>query len=98
MRPLQSQPSMVCRDGDKVTLALSPWCSRSRRIDEADISTPVAVANVLLSTWRKLSDNPLPYVEGIDRRALMSPSIVHCQFFELFGGRQLIASKLASLW
>ncbi|GFX04958.1 hypothetical protein TNCV_2249411 [Trichonephila clavipes] len=28
----------------------------------------------------------------------MSPSIVHCQFFELFGARWSTASKLSSLW
>ncbi|GFV23411.1 hypothetical protein TNCV_4781231 [Trichonephila clavipes] len=28
----------------------------------------------------------------------MSPSVVHSQFFELFGARRCIASKLASLW
>ncbi|GFW80555.1 uncharacterized protein TNCV_2416571 [Trichonephila clavipes] len=28
---------------DKGTLARNPWCSRHRRIDEVDISTPLAV-------------------------------------------------------
>ncbi|GFV31645.1 uncharacterized protein TNCV_692191 [Trichonephila clavipes] len=45
MSPLQTQPSMVCPEGIvyKGTLACNPRCSRRRRIDEADISTPVVV-------------------------------------------------------
>ncbi|GFV50194.1 hypothetical protein TNCV_621071 [Trichonephila clavipes] len=35
---------------------------------------------------------------AIDGRALTSPSVVHWQFFELFGSRRSTASKLASLW
>ncbi|GFS70799.1 hypothetical protein TNCV_1232021 [Trichonephila clavipes] len=35
---------------------------------------------------------------GVDRLALTSPSVVHCQFFELFGVCQSTASKLVSLW
>ncbi|GFW82233.1 hypothetical protein TNCV_3817141 [Trichonephila clavipes] len=34
---------------------------------------------------------------GVDRRGLTSPSVVHCQFFELFGDRQFTTFKLASL-
>ena len=47
MSLLQTQLSMVCREGDPVcpwdTLARSPLCSSRRRIAEADIGTPVAV-------------------------------------------------------
>ncbi|GFU68064.1 piggyBac transposable element-derived protein 4 [Trichonephila clavipes] len=32
------------------------------------------------------------------RRALTSPTVVHCQFFELFSARWFTASKLTSLW
>ncbi|GFX51831.1 uncharacterized protein TNCV_5015331 [Trichonephila clavipes] len=42
---MQSQASMICLREIlyKSTLACNPRCSRSRRIDEAHISTPVAV-------------------------------------------------------
>ncbi|GFX46096.1 uncharacterized protein TNCV_2094141 [Trichonephila clavipes] len=45
MNSLQTQPSMVCREGIlyKGTLACNPRCLRHRRIDEANISTPIAV-------------------------------------------------------
>ncbi|GFT28694.1 dynein heavy chain 2, axonemal [Trichonephila clavipes] len=45
MSPLQTQPLMVYREGIlyKGTLARNLLCSRRRRIDEADISTLVAV-------------------------------------------------------
>ncbi|GFU94822.1 uncharacterized protein TNCV_4552741 [Trichonephila clavipes] len=45
MHPLQTQRSMVCREGVlyKSSLARNPRGSRRRRIDEADISIPVAV-------------------------------------------------------
>ncbi|GFX28119.1 hypothetical protein TNCV_424461 [Trichonephila clavipes] len=35
---------------------------------------------------------------GIDCRTLPLPSVVNCQFFELFGACRSTASKLASLW
>ncbi|GFU26719.1 hypothetical protein TNCV_1837891 [Trichonephila clavipes] len=41
-------------------------------------------------------DSP-PCGAGVDRRALMLPSVIHRQFFELFGALMSIASKLASL-
>ena len=44
MSPLQIELWMVCLEGDhKDTLAPNPLCSRRRRINEADFSTPVAV-------------------------------------------------------
>ncbi|GFT70763.1 uncharacterized protein TNCV_2490991 [Trichonephila clavipes] len=45
MDPLQMQPLMVYREGilHKGPLARNPWCSRRRRIDAAEISTPVTV-------------------------------------------------------
>ncbi|GFU87712.1 uncharacterized protein TNCV_912831 [Trichonephila clavipes] len=45
MSPLQTQPLMVYREGilHKCPLARNPWCSRHRRVDEAEISAPVAV-------------------------------------------------------
>ncbi|GFS87938.1 hypothetical protein TNCV_3426881 [Trichonephila clavipes] len=51
-----------------------------------------------LTAWRKLYGHSPPCGAGVDRRALTSPFIVHCQFFELFGARRTTASKLASLW
>ncbi|GFV80878.1 uncharacterized protein TNCV_3517451 [Trichonephila clavipes] len=45
MSPLQTQSSMVYREGVlyKATFARNRQCSRRRRIDEVEISTPVAV-------------------------------------------------------
>ncbi|GFV25418.1 transposable element Tc3 transposase [Trichonephila clavipes] len=76
----------------KGALALNPRCSRRRRIDEANISTPVAVDQPAANCHSP------PCGAGVDRRALTSPSVVHFQFFELFGARRSIASILASLW
>ncbi|GFX43614.1 uncharacterized protein TNCV_510631 [Trichonephila clavipes] len=62
MSPLQTQPSMVCRVGIlyKGILARNPRYSRRRRIDEANISTPVAVdrrgANCLEEALRLFPD------------------------------------------
>ncbi|GFY04475.1 hypothetical protein TNCV_4415631 [Trichonephila clavipes] len=64
-------------------------------VDEADISTPVAVyqraANYLEKSVRS-------FTAGVDRHALTLPFVVSCQFLELFGARRSTASKLASLW
>ncbi|GFX51411.1 hypothetical protein TNCV_3103441 [Trichonephila clavipes] len=65
---------------------------QSRRIDEVDISTPVEQTNLLPTTWRKLYGHSPPFGAGDDGRALTSPSVVHCQFFELFGVRRSTAS------
>ena len=70
----------------KSTIDLSPWCSKCRRIDKVEISTPVEIdqrtANYLEEgVWS------LTIIEGLDNRALMSPSVVHCQFFKLFIAR-----------
>ncbi|GFX45138.1 hypothetical protein TNCV_3431861 [Trichonephila clavipes] len=70
---------MVCREGIlyKGTLARNPQCSRHRRIDEADISTPVVVdqrdANFLEEALRSST----PCGAGVYRRALTSLSVVH---------------------
>ncbi|GFY07487.1 uncharacterized protein TNCV_5086721 [Trichonephila clavipes] len=100
MSLLKTQPSMSAVRGNlyKGTLARNPRCSRRRRIDEADIRTPVAVDQSATTAWRKLYGHSLPFGAGVDRRAQRSPSVVHCQFFELFGARRSTASKLASLW
>ncbi|GFX25343.1 uncharacterized protein TNCV_1275031 [Trichonephila clavipes] len=89
---------MVCREGIlyKGTLARNPRGSRCRRIDEDEISTPVAVnqraANCLGEAVRSFT------AAGANQCILASPSTIHCQFFELFGARRSTASKLASLW
>ncbi|GFV11554.1 uncharacterized protein TNCV_975461 [Trichonephila clavipes] len=83
----------------KDTLARNQRCSRHRRIHEVDISTPVAV-DQRAANCRAIhyyGHSPLRGA-GVDRRALTSPSVVHCQFFELFGARRSTASKLTSLW
>ncbi|GFT43057.1 uncharacterized protein TNCV_3768981 [Trichonephila clavipes] len=77
----------------KGSFARHPQCSRRQRIDEADISTPVAVDQ--WAAWRKLWGDSPPCGAGADRGALTSPSVDHCQ---LFGARRSTASKLASLW
>ncbi|GFX14892.1 hypothetical protein TNCV_1486341 [Trichonephila clavipes] len=46
----------------------------------------------------KLYGHSPPCEAGVDRRSLTSPSVVHSQFFELFGARRSTAFKLASLW
>ncbi|GFU27572.1 uncharacterized protein TNCV_282931 [Trichonephila clavipes] len=81
----------------KYTIACNPRCSRRRRIDEADISTPVAVDQRTANYLKEYGHSP-SCGAGVDRHALKSPSIVHCQFFELFGAHRSTASKLASPW
>ncbi|GFT07797.1 hypothetical protein TNCV_1213941 [Trichonephila clavipes] len=52
----------------KGTLARNSWCSRRRRIDEADISTTVAVdQNVLPTARRKLYGHSPPCGSDVDR-------------------------------
>ena len=82
----------------KGTLAHSLRCSRRRRIDEADISTPVTVDQRVANCLGKLYSYSPPCGAVVDRSALASPSIVHCQIFESFGARRSTASKLVSLW
>ena len=41
---------------------------------------------------RKLYGHLMPCEAGVDRRALTSPSVVYCQFFELFGAGRSTAS------
>ncbi|GFT70432.1 hypothetical protein TNCV_2658631 [Trichonephila clavipes] len=50
------------------------------------------------TAWRKLYGHSPPCGAGVDRHALTSPSVVYCQFFELFGARRSTASKFTSLW
>ena len=79
------------------TLIRSPRCSRCRHINKADISTPVTVdqraANCLEEAVRLFIA-----LQNRFRSLMMSLSVFHCQFFELFGARQSTATKLASLW
>ncbi|GFU22132.1 hypothetical protein TNCV_2060191 [Trichonephila clavipes] len=82
----------------KGTLSRIPLCSRHRRIDEADISTPVAVDQRAAKCLEELYGHSPPCGSGVDRCTLTSPSVVHCQLFELFDARRSTASKLASLW
>ncbi|GFX43354.1 uncharacterized protein TNCV_4873741 [Trichonephila clavipes] len=83
----------------KGSLARNPRCSRRRRIDEADISVPVAVDQRAANCLGKVYGHSPPYGAGINRHALTSPSVVHCQFFELFGARRSPASKTCiTLW
>ncbi|GFX22700.1 uncharacterized protein TNCV_2994342 [Trichonephila clavipes] len=76
----------------QVALATTQQQHKRQRIDEADISTLVAVDQ--RTAWRKLYDDSPPCGVGVDRRALN----VTCQFFELFGTRRSTASKFTSLW
>ncbi|GFX31745.1 hypothetical protein TNCV_170781 [Trichonephila clavipes] len=97
MSPLQTRWFAVMYKG---TLERILRCSRRRRVNEADISTPVPVdqhAANYPTTWRKLYGHSQPCVAGVDRHALTSPSVIHCQVFELFGARRSTASKPASL-
>ena len=54
--------------------------------------------NVLPTAQRKLYDHSTPCGAGVNCRALTSPFVIYCQFFELFAVRWSIASRLASLW
>ncbi|GFY11089.1 uncharacterized protein TNCV_4470751 [Trichonephila clavipes] len=79
----------------KDTLALNPRCSRLRRIDEVDISTPVEVdqrAAYCLEEAVRLFTAMRSRCQS--SRADVT-SIVHCQLFDV---RWSTASKLASLW
>ncbi|GFV07819.1 hypothetical protein TNCV_305671 [Trichonephila clavipes] len=60
------------------------------------LPTPVAVDQ--RAAWRQLYGHSPHCGAGIDHRTLMSPSVIHCQFFKLFGALRSIASCLASLW
>ena len=69
--------------------------------DVNELSKPIFVhlyqeINLLSTALRKLYDFSPPCGAGVDRHALTSPSVVHCQFFELFRSRRSTASKLAS--
>ncbi|GFV62020.1 uncharacterized protein TNCV_4108231 [Trichonephila clavipes] len=70
-------------------------CNRLCRIDEADITTHVAVDQRVSNC---LEESAPPCGASVDRHALTSPSVIHSQFFELFGARRSTASKLVSLW
>ncbi|GFW21090.1 hypothetical protein TNCV_2703301 [Trichonephila clavipes] len=71
--------------------------TRRRRIDEADISTPVVIdqraANYLEEAVRSFTT-----MRSRSRSStLTSSSVIHSQFFELFGAHRSTASNLASL-
>ncbi|GFV21415.1 hypothetical protein TNCV_2371721 [Trichonephila clavipes] len=72
--------------------------SRQTSIDEADISRHVAVDQRAAKCLEETVGHSPPCRVGVDCHALKSPSVVHCQFFELFGARRSTVSKLASLW
>ncbi|GFX49527.1 transposon Tf2-8 polyprotein [Trichonephila clavipes] len=65
--------------------------SRRKRIDETDISIPVAVYQHSANCLEELPS-------CVDHRSLRLPFVVHCHFYELMGARRSIASKLTSLW
>ncbi|GFU88545.1 hypothetical protein TNCV_4442221 [Trichonephila clavipes] len=50
------------------------------------------------TAWRKLYGHSPPCGAGVHRRVLTSPSVVHWQFFQLFGAHRSTAFKLVSLW
>ncbi|PRD31576.1 UNVERIFIED_CONTAM: hypothetical protein NCL1_23143 [Trichonephila clavipes] len=97
MSPLQTQPSMVCREGNlyKDTLAHKPRCSRRRRIDEAAISTPVAVdqraANCLEEAVRSFtamrSKRRSSHADVAFRRPLPVFRVVRCSSVHCFQAR-----------
>ncbi|GFV75253.1 uncharacterized protein TNCV_295681 [Trichonephila clavipes] len=61
----------------KGTLARNPRCNRRQRIDEADVSIPVAVDQRAVNCLRKLYGHFPSCGTGVDRHVLTSPSIVH---------------------
>ncbi|GFW38390.1 uncharacterized protein TNCV_1332431 [Trichonephila clavipes] len=82
----------------KGILEHNPRCNRLRQIDETEISTPVVEDQCDDNCLEEAVWSFTPSRAGVDRHALTSPSVIHCQFFVLFGSRQSTASKLASLW
>ncbi|GFW62133.1 uncharacterized protein TNCV_1685641 [Trichonephila clavipes] len=82
----------------KGNLARNRWCSRRQRIDEAGISTPVAVdqhpANCLEKALRSFTAMRISCRSShIDVTFLRSLLV-----FNLFRAVRSTASKLASLW
>ena len=61
----------------------NPRCSRLRQICEADISAHVTVDQLAVNFLKKLYCHSPPCGGGVDRRALTSTFVFHCQFFEL---------------
>ncbi|GFX20799.1 hypothetical protein TNCV_78561 [Trichonephila clavipes] len=53
---------------------------------------------MLPTAWMKVYGHSPPCEAGFDCRTLTPPSVVHCQFFKLFGALRSTASQLASLW
>ncbi|GFX38714.1 uncharacterized protein TNCV_4188031 [Trichonephila clavipes] len=82
----------------KGTLVRNPRCSKRRRIDKAGISTLVIVhqcaANCLEEAVRLFAAMRIRCRSS----RVDFTSVVHCQFFELFGDHRSTAFKLASLW
>ncbi|GFT55431.1 hypothetical protein TNCV_3606891 [Trichonephila clavipes] len=60
-------------------------------------SIPVVVDQRTAKFLEELYSHSPPCGAGVDRRVLMSPSVIPCQCFELFGARRSSASILASL-
>ncbi|GFW29343.1 uncharacterized protein TNCV_742851 [Trichonephila clavipes] len=61
----------------KGTLAHNPRCSRRQRIDEVDISIPVAGDQRAVNCLKEDVNQSPPCAEGVDRHALTSHSVVH---------------------
>ncbi|GFV12609.1 HTH_Tnp_Tc3_2 domain-containing protein [Trichonephila clavipes] len=88
---------LVSQIGKMLCLVMKPGSFWGQMITVYACGGNLLYTNALPSTWRKLYGHSSPRGAGVDRHALTSPSIVHYQFFELFGALRSTSSKLASL-
>ncbi|GFT56022.1 hypothetical protein TNCV_3117081 [Trichonephila clavipes] len=66
-------------------------------MDEANISTPVAVDQRAANCLEEVVRHSPPCGASVGRPTLTLSSVVNCQFFVLFGARRSTPSKLAIL-
>ncbi|GFS63766.1 protein tyrosine phosphatase domain-containing protein 1 [Trichonephila clavipes] len=99
MRPLQTQLSMVCLEVNPEKKSLNATHGAAD-IDGLTKPTLIQLAArwfTATTSWRKLYSHSPPCRPGVCHVTLMSPSVVHSQFFESSGSRRSTASKFASL-
>ncbi|GFT83310.1 uncharacterized protein TNCV_3003821 [Trichonephila clavipes] len=82
----------------KGTLEPNPRCSRCRGIDEADVSTSVAVDQQASNCLDEAVRSFTTMRSRCRSSRADATSVVLCQFFELFDARRSTASKFASVW
>ncbi|GFU66199.1 hypothetical protein TNCV_2858721 [Trichonephila clavipes] len=84
--------------GREFNIACMSSKSLSYKLQDADHERDADQPNpTVLNRWKLYGHSKLCRA-GVNRRALTSPSVVHCQFFKLVSTRRSTASKLVSLW